>query len=66
MRLGIVAGIGAALFVAGAALFLAGAFVWTNNARHGAISPAVYWGPGICIVGLMLLLIAGIVAWSRR
>jgi hypothetical protein len=61
-----IAGVGAALVLLGIVLFLAGAFVWTNNARHGAISPAVYWGPGICIVGVVLLVVAAVVAWSKR
>jgi len=41
-----IAALGAGLLFLGIALFLAGAFVWTNNARHGGISPAVYWGLG--------------------
>ena len=66
MNVARIAGVGAALVLLGIVLFLAGAFVWTNNARHGAISPAVYWGPGICIVGVVLLVVAAVVAWSKR
>lgn len=66
MSRGSLAGIGAALFIIGAVLFLAGAFAWTNNARHGSISPAVYSGPGVSVVGVVLLIAAGIGAWRKR
>jgi len=58
------AGAGALLLVGGMVLFLGGALVWTNNARHGGISPAVYWGPGLALVGVALLL-AAVVAKAR-
>ena len=66
MNVGRIAVTGAALVVVGAVLFLAGAFVWTNNARHGAISPAVYGGPCVSIAGIVLLIVAGIGAWRKR
>jgi len=66
MSRGSLAGIGAALFVVGALLFLAGAFVWTTDARHGSISPAVYGGPCVSLVGIVLLIAAGIDAWRKR
>jgi hypothetical protein len=66
MSRGSLAGIGAALLIVGAVLFLAGAFVWTNNARHGAISPAVYGGPCLSVVGLALLIAAGLGAGRKR
>jgi len=65
MNCGRVAGTGAALVVVGVFLFLLGAFVWTNNARHGAISPAVYGGPCVSIAGVVLLIVAGIGAWKE-
>jgi len=61
-----IAALGAGLLFLGIALFLAGAFVWTNNARHGGISPAVYWGPGIGLLGVVLLLVAAMSRRSRR
>jgi len=56
------AAVGALLLVGGILLLLAGALVWTNNARHGAISPAVYWGFGIAVAGLLTLIVAGAAA----
>jgi len=60
------AGGGALLLAGGVALFLAGGFVWTRDARHGAISPAVYAGAAIAVVGVVLLLAAAVVAWLQR
>jgi hypothetical protein len=60
------AAIGAGLLLCGIVLFLAGAFVWTNNARHGGISPAVYWGAGVGLLGVVLLLASGIGAALKR
>jgi len=59
------AAIGAGLLLLGIVLFVAGAFVWTNNARHGGISPAVYWGPGLGLLGVAFLLAAAVRRRSR-
>jgi hypothetical protein len=58
----ILAAAGALLLFGGGAIFLLGAFVLTNNARHGSISPAVYWGAGMAALGLLVLGVAGLVA----
>jgi membrane-bound ClpP family serine protease len=60
------AGLGGLLLAGGATLLVAGACVLTNNARHADISPAVYWGLGIGLLGLVLLLVAGLGAWMKR
>jgi hypothetical protein len=60
------AGLGAGLLTGGSGLFLAGAFFLTHNARHADISQAVYWGVGIALLGLVLLLVAGLGALLKR
>ena len=62
MSRGSLAGIGAALFIVGALLFPAGAFVWTTDARHRSIFPAAC----VSLVGIVLLIAAGLDAWRKH